>query len=90
MHKKFEINGTKIKGGCQLGTKVVIHNSKSDLPTSIYIIAVSTYIPKYLYFWISVIQRSWDVRDYLLCIFLYFKIGHNSVRIEVQISIGRK
>ena len=32
MHKKFEINHTKIKGGCQSGRKVVTHNSKSDLP----------------------------------------------------------
>ena len=32
LHKNFEINRTKIKGGCQLGSKVVTHNSKSDLP----------------------------------------------------------
>ena len=32
MHKKFEINPTKIKGGCQSGRKVVTHNYKSDLP----------------------------------------------------------
>ena len=32
MHTKFEINLTKIKGGCQSGRKVVTHNSKSDLP----------------------------------------------------------
>ena len=32
MHKKFEINRTKIKGGCQSGRKLVTHNSKSDLP----------------------------------------------------------
>ena len=32
MHKKFEIRLTKIKGSCQLGRKVVTHNSKSDLP----------------------------------------------------------
>ena len=32
MQKKFEINRTKIKGGCQLGRKVVTHNSKIDLP----------------------------------------------------------
>ena len=32
MHKKFEINRTKIKGGCQSGRKVEPHNSKSDLP----------------------------------------------------------
>ena len=30
--KKFEINQTKIKGGCQSGRKLVTHNSKSDLP----------------------------------------------------------
>ena len=32
MHKKFEINQTQIKGGCQSGRKVVAHNPKSDLP----------------------------------------------------------
>ena len=34
MHKKFEINQTKIKGGYQSGRKVVTHDSKSDLPLS--------------------------------------------------------
>ena len=28
---KFEINQTKIKGGCQSGKKVVTQNPKSDL-----------------------------------------------------------
>ena len=32
MHKKFEIDQAKIKGGCQSGRKVITHNSKSDLP----------------------------------------------------------
>ena len=32
MHKKFEINRTKIKGSCQSGSKVVPHDSKNDLP----------------------------------------------------------
>ena len=31
MHKKFEINWTKIKGGCQSGRNMVTHDSKSDL-----------------------------------------------------------
>ena len=35
MHKKFEINRTKIKGDCWSGRKVVTHNSKSDLPLAI-------------------------------------------------------
>ena len=29
---KFEVNQTKIKGGCQSGRKVVPHDSKRDLP----------------------------------------------------------
>ena len=36
MHKKFEINLAKIKGGCQSGRKVVPHDSKSDLRLVIY------------------------------------------------------
>ena len=32
MHKKFVINQTKIKGGCQSERKVATHNSKSNLP----------------------------------------------------------
>ena len=32
MHKKFEVNRTKIKGGCQSCRKVVAHDSRSDLP----------------------------------------------------------
>ena len=35
MQKKFEINRTKIKGGCQSGRKVVTHNSKSDSPLAL-------------------------------------------------------
>ena len=31
MQKKFRISWTKIKGGCQSGSKVITHNSKSDL-----------------------------------------------------------
>ena len=37
MQKKFEINRTKIKGGCQSGRKVVTHNSKSDLLLASYV-----------------------------------------------------
>ena len=32
MASDFEVNEAKIKGGCQLGRKVVSHDSKSDLP----------------------------------------------------------
>ena len=32
IHKKFQVNWTKIKGSCQSGRKVVTHDSKSDLP----------------------------------------------------------
>ena len=40
MHKKFEINPTKIKGGCQSGRKVATHDSKSDLPLDHTMLAV--------------------------------------------------
>ena len=43
MHKKFEINRTKIKGGCQSGRKVATHNSKSDLPLG-YVCAFADYV----------------------------------------------
>ena len=32
MHKEFEVNQTKIKGGCQSYRKAATHNSKNDLP----------------------------------------------------------
>ena len=32
MQKKFEINQTKIKDGCQSGNEVVTLDSKSDFP----------------------------------------------------------
>ena len=38
MHKKFEINWTKIKGDCQSGRKVVTHISKNDLPPVEYLL----------------------------------------------------
>ena len=48
MHKKFEINWTKIKGGCQSGRRVVCHDSKSDLPLVVLGIyaSVCTKIPE--------------------------------------------
>ena len=41
MQKKFELNRTKIKGGCQSG------NSKSDLPVSTYVVRNSEKIKKF-------------------------------------------
>ena len=38
MHKKFEINPTKIKGSCQSGRKMITHNFKSNLPLACSII----------------------------------------------------
>ena len=37
MHKKFEINQTKIKGSCQSGRKEVPQDSKSDLPLDVLV-----------------------------------------------------
>ena len=49
MHKKFEVNRKKIKGGCQSGRKVVPHDSKSDLPLNflwIYLFVVHVDLAK--------------------------------------------
>ena len=42
LHKKFDLNRTKIKGSCQSGRKVVNHVSvsKSDLRLDTYIVGV--------------------------------------------------
>ena len=45
MHKKFEINRTKIKGGCQSGRKEVTHNSKSDLPLELCYAKLALLLP---------------------------------------------
>ena len=41
VHKKFKINRTKIKGSCQSGRKVVIHDPKSDLPLDVGMLIAS-------------------------------------------------
>ena len=33
--RDFEVNQTKIKGGCQLGRKAIPHDFKSDLPLGV-------------------------------------------------------
>jgi len=44
MLKKFEINQTKIKGGCLSERKVVTHNSKSDLaPDFVCLLILTNY-----------------------------------------------
>ena len=53
MHKKFEINRTKIKGGCQSGTKVVTHNSKSDLPLIISLFVTVGPDDDWQFYWAS-------------------------------------
>ena len=51
MQKKFVINRTKIKGGCQLGSKVVPHDFKSDLPLRNWASFVSNFKYYWAFFW---------------------------------------
>ena len=51
MHKKFEINHTKIKGGRQSGRKVWTHNSKSDL--SLAVCSGDSQVDNFLFFFFS-------------------------------------
>ena len=53
MHKKFEINQTKIKGGCQSGGKVVPHDSKSELRHSYSMLYVA-----WKFVWLSRFQHD--------------------------------
>ena len=53
MHKRFEINHTKIKGGCQLGRKVLAHDSTSDLPL-VFFIEMTKVFERFLNFWFNV------------------------------------
>ena len=76
MHKKFEINRTKTKGGCQLGRKVVAHDSKIDLPLGIVIVYQKKLIvaKSYDMLHIPTLKKSWVYLymgpDYLYSIYL--------------------
>ena len=61
MHKKFEINRTKIKGGCQSGSKVVTQNCKSDLPleyNSLFLISLKLHNLCCLYWTAAFLQSG--------------------------------
>ena len=49
MHKKFEINRTKVKGSCQSGRKVVTHYSKRTLPLDMYLKSDSAFTQSYIH-----------------------------------------
>ena len=72
--QKFEINRTKIKGGCQSGRKVVTHNSKSDLPLiqrqTIYgmFVVVSKFNQHKKWLWRMVSMHSLHI---LICLVLF-------------------
>ena len=62
MHKKFEINWTKIGESCWSGRKAVTHDSKSDLPLVWYLLTYTYVSSKY---WCLLYIRSvnvWTVR----------------------------
>ena len=54
MQKKFEINRTKIKGGCQSGRKVVPNDSKSDLPLAFSERFFLPFFINVFFFWLPV------------------------------------
>ena len=59
MHRKFEINRTKIKGGCQSRTKVVTHDSKCDLPLVVVVTVTAMKANKSV---LDVISEAWALR----------------------------
>ena len=55
MHKKFDINWTKIKGGCLSGRKVVTHNSKLPLKIlAFFSMQIIEVFEEFFNFWNSV------------------------------------
>ena len=46
MHKKFEVNWTKIKGSCQLWTKAAHQHSWIDLTLGLFTNFLEKYVPE--------------------------------------------
>ena len=73
MHKKFEINWTKIKGGCQSGRKVVTHNSNSDLPLDYFINEQGKFIHTLLFETLALIPiHFWSIGTILMICYVIF------------------
>ena len=76
LHKKFKVNHTKIKGGCQSGRKVLPHNSKDHLPLE---------FPKKIVKWPNVrirnkiqlfCRRSFVEWMFIMHYLFYYCVGH--------------
>ena len=67
MHNKFEKNRRKIKGSCQSGRKVVIHNSKSDLPL----------FRKLNYMLLTPLLKSFEIEAFVRTLYSFFNKREN-------------
>ena len=83
MHKKFEINRTNIKGGCQLGSKVVPQDSKSDLPLvgakfiEVFVYTISHHIMK------NVGSIQWYLLPTYIIVWIYI-LAENILQIYID------
>ena len=81
MHKKFEVNQTKIKDGCQSGSKVIPHDCKSvkfiDVPLKINNKNGTSFC----------IAGSSNLDFHLFHRFLYFHAGKNSGKCKRNLRI---
>ena len=93
MHKKFEINLTKIKDGCQSGRKVVPHNAKSNL-LLIYFLKLQI-LKKDILFYFSphlLAEHQAYIQKQLACsetkpTFLVMHGGSGSTQDEIQAAV---
>ena len=82
MHKKFVINRTKIIGGCQLGRKVVTHDSKSDLALVDFVLSTIKF-NNYIHYW------NFSSEDIKLTARHDFYFGSISKRCVMRINLWR-
>ena len=80
MHKKFEINQTKIKGGCQSGRKVVTRDSQSDL-------SLDTKDNNFLYRYISG-KDSYQIYNILVPLFWILPASHKVLSQNCHVSMS--
>ena len=75
MHKKFEVNHTKIKGSCQSYTKAAPQQSWSDLTLGMFFLYLFNLS---FYFCTAITDATWDERIFVKMIKCTSELGHHA------------
>ena len=74
IHKKFEVNWTKIKGSCQSYTKAAPQQSWSDLTLGMFLFLFNLSF----YFCTAITDATWDERIFVKMIKCTSELGHHA------------